>query len=263
MIKEKIFVRGFPNMMRLLLFFFTVSLHTGCGIKKSASLPVFSHNPFHREFPRLSESQIDSLSKLYGDGKTFINEYLEPTLIALSHYPELKDVQIEFRYSKEKTTMAARPIPITVLGKHRYQILINNQADFEGILLSDVPFNAQIGIIAHELSHIADYHSHNLWGILGVSFRYFDRHRKPLFEKEIDMHTVLRGLGWQLYDWAMFSMYGSNRATEEYKMFKRATYMKPEEIEQMILHLSRYSSGLPSTPNIQTAYPNFTSHPPN
>ena len=119
--------------------------------------------------------------------------------------------------------------------------MINNQSDFKGIILRDVPFNAQIGIIAHELSHIIDYESRNFWGILGITFRFLDKKRKPLFEKEIDRITIERGLGWQLYDWAMFSMYESDKATEDYKAFKKKNYMTPEEIEYLISCYCKYS----------------------
>lgn len=198
-------------------------------------------NKIVRVFNHLTETEMDSLLQLYGNNKTFVEEFLEPTLIALSYFPELKDVHLIFRYSSEATTMAARPVPITVLGNTKYQILINNQTDFQGVSLCDVPFNAQIGVIAHELSHIADYESHNFWGISGIMFRYLDCKRKPLFEKEIDKATIERGLGWQLYDWAVYSMYDNDKSSEDYKSFKRKTYMNPEEIEQWIQFYSNYS----------------------
>lgn len=223
------------------LYILILLLIYSCGVKRGAYLHLPANNLVLREIPHLAERQIDSLSGIYCNKKIFVDEYLEPILIALSYFPELKDIPITFKYSKEATTMAARPIPITVFGKTRYQILINNQPDFKGILLSDVPFNAQIGIIAHELSHIIDYESRNFWGIVGITFRFLDNKRKPLFEKEIDRATIERGLGWQLYDWAMFSMYESDKATEEYKTFKRETYMTPEEIKYLISCYSKYS----------------------
>lgn len=188
----------------------------------------------------MSECQIDSLRSIYGDNKVFAEDFLEATLIALSHYPELKNTRIVFKLSAESTTMAARPIPLSLFGKTKYAVLINNKKDFDGILLKDVPFNAQIGVIGHELAHIADYQNKNLWGIMSVLFRFTDGRRKPLFEKEIDRATIERGLGWQLYDWAVFSMYTNPYASEEYKEFKKKTYMQPDEIEKTIKFFSKY-----------------------
>lgn len=168
-----------------------------CGVRYSASMATLNHSvPLYREYPRLTSSEIDSLNAIFSPSVTICEEYLEPTLIALSYYPDLVGVDIEFKLSREKTTMAARPKPRTlfVKSRRRYLILINGDDDFEGVHLYDVPFNAQIGVIAHELAHIADYERRNLFGVLGVLFRYADKGRKSLFEREIDRATVERGL---------------------------------------------------------------------
>lgn len=223
------------------LFFLCLTL-SSCGVRRRATLPQFvAHNRVCRFHPHLTEQQKDSLLQVYGENKVFIEEFLEPTLIALSYYPELKTTRITFRYSKEKTTMAARPVPLSLLAKARYLVLVNNVENFKGIHLSDVPFNAQIGVIGHELAHIVDYQNKNLGGVLSILFRYADKARKPLFEKEIDRATVERGLGWQLYDWAVYAMYTNPYATPEYKEFKKKHYMQPEEIEALIMFLAKYA----------------------
>jgi len=59
-----------------------------------------------------------------------------------------------------------------------YVININNKSEFEGILLKNVPFNAQIGIIGHEIGHIVDYENRNFWGIIGRAIDYRVRYKK-------------------------------------------------------------------------------------
>ena len=223
--------------MFLFIILFTLA---GCGISRHATLPQISGQPVVREFERLSGSQVDSLKEIYGNNKIFVDEYIEPALIALSYYPELKDVEIEFKYSAEATTMAARPVPLSLFSDRKYIVLINDKKNFEGILLEDVPFNAQIGIIGHELAHIADYNNHNFLGVLGIYLRYSDNKRQPLFEKEIDRATIERGLGWQLYDWATYSMLANNRLSDNYREFKHKTYMQPDRIKQVIIFISKY-----------------------
>lgn len=222
---------------------------SGCGISRHATLPQIPMQPVVREFQQPARSQVDSLMRIYGNNKIFADEFIEPALIALSYYPELKDVHIEFKYTREATTMAARPDPFSLFSERKYRILINNQKNFEGILLEDVPFNAQIGIIGHELAHIVDYHNHNLWGIVGITFRYLDNNRRALFEKEIDKATIERGLGWQLYDWAAHSILSSNSSSDNYRRFKQETYMHPERIKQVISYVSKYGGVSSSDPH--------------
>ncbi len=172
----------------------------------------------------------DSLFKLYGNNK-YIQKKIElSTLIALSFYPELKDNNIDFIYENIKTTMATRPSPLSVFKQNRdYTIYIDNDPEGEGILIDDVPFNAQIGIIGHELAHIADYESKSGGQIIGIGLRYLHQPMRASFEKEIDIITIRKGLGWQLHDWSKYVLYESN-ASKEYKEYKQRTYLTPQEI---------------------------------
>lgn len=234
-------------MKRLFIALLLSITTTSCGVRYSASLPIVnSVAPLYREHPELTHSQRDSLYTIFSESVIFYDEFLDQSLIALSYYPDLVGVKIEFKASNEKTTMAARPKPRTLFSKRRrrYLILINNgERDFDGVKLHDVPFNAQIGVIGHELAHIADYEKHNMFGVMGILFRYADRGRKPLFENEIDRATVERGLGWQLYDWATFSL-ENPYSTDEFKEFKRKHYLSPEQIEELIKFYSKYSKSL-------------------
>jgi|SRR6056297_323047 len=239
--------RRYKRLLFLSILILTLS---GCGISRHATLPQISTQPVVREFEQPAGARTDSLMEKYGNNKIFADEFIAPALIALSYYPELKDVHIEFKYSREATTMAARPAPFSLLfSERKYLILINDRSDFEGILLEDVPFNAQIGIIGHELAHIADYQNHNLWGIAGIYFRYLDYNRRALFEKEIDKATIARGLGWQLYDWATYSILTNNGSSDDYRKFKQETYMHPERIEQVISYISKYGATGSSIPH--------------
>jgi len=238
--ENKIYIyRKTKAFLFLAVLIFTLS---GCGIRPHATLPQISNQSVVRKFERLNRHQVDSLMEIYGKNKIFVDEFIEPALIALSYYPELKDVKIKFKYSKEATTMAARPVPFSLFSERRYVVLINNRKNFKGILLENVPFNAQIGVIGHELAHIVDYNNYNLWGLLRIYFRYSDYKRKPLYEKEIDKATIERGLGWQLYDWATYSMFADDYASDDYKLFKRNTYMHTDRIEQIISFMSKYGN---------------------
>jgi len=127
--------------------------------------------------------------------------------------------------------------------KYKYVITININDNFEGILIKDIPFNAQIGLIGHEIAHIADYEHQSFWGLLGRAFDYIGDKSKQKFEKYIDSVTVEHGLGWQLYDWSDYAI-NKSKATEKYKNFKRKIYMQPDEIYEYMQKLKIYDNSL-------------------
>ena len=124
--------------------------------------------------------------------------------------------------------------------KRAYDIFINNDINFEGILLDDVPFNAQIGVIGHEVAHIVDYEGRNILGIIQVGLNYLNDNRKRTYENRIDRMTIQRVLGWQLKDWAQYSMFDSPKASEDYKAFKRKIYLNPQQIIEEMQIFSCY-----------------------
>jgi len=157
--------------------------------------------------------------------------------IALSYYPELVDSKIKFKFKKINTTLNARPTLVSLLFSKRedriYIIRINNLEKDSVINISEVPFNAKIGLFAHEFSHFSDYAKKSMFGVMGRGISYTSKKSKAIFEKEIDLKTIQRGLGWQLYDWSNFVLYDST-ADIKYKEFKKEVYMTPEAILEVI-----------------------------
>ncbi len=86
----------------ILSFSVILFMFSSCGVSRYATLPQIPEQPLVRHFERPSRSQVDSLKALYGNNKKFADEFIEPAIIALSYFPELKDVNIEFKYSKER-----------------------------------------------------------------------------------------------------------------------------------------------------------------
>ncbi len=192
--------------------------------------------------PRVFQQAIyrDSLWKYmarYGKNKRFIEALELQTLIALSYYPELVGVHIRFKLMNIKTTMQARPTTTSILNaskKRVYIIFIDKKiVNRRGVNILSAPFNAQIGIIGHELAHISDYESCSNIGILKFGFDYLDKKKKKNIEHYTDLITVAHGLGWQLYDWASF-VFDDSGADEKYLKFKAKYYLKPEDIKKAI-----------------------------
>ena len=187
------------------------------------------------------KNKISELDSLHGNNKSFLPKYKLQCLIALSFYPELKSVNIDFTFKNINTTMQCQPVLSTLLKNDRsYIIHINNKTSFNGLLIDDIPFNAQIGLIGHELAHVIDYEKGNKNHIISRGFDYLSENTKKKFEYFIDSLTINHGLGWQLYDWSNYSL-NNNKSSEKYKSFKRKIYMTPAIILEQIQKNSIYN----------------------
>jgi len=203
------------------------------------SIILFSQNyEIKREIDTsFFKNKINILEKEFGKNKTFIEKYKLQSLIALSKYPELKNISITFKYHKLKTSLACRPKNSFIFrkkSKRKYNIFINNKSEkLNGILLKDVPFNAQVGVIAHEIAHIIDYSKKSNLKVIATGFNYLSVKKREKLEKATDSIAISRGFGWQIYDWIHFILNKPN-ISEEYKNYKKQVYLEPKEIIEII-----------------------------
>ena len=188
------------------------------------------------------KNKIWGMDSIFGVKKFIIPKYRLQILIALSFYPELKDVQIDFAYKNINTTMQCQPTINSLLknSKMEYIIYINNNKEFSGVLIDDVPFNAQIGLIGHEIAHVIDFEKGNRQDVISRGFDYLNESSKKEYEFFVDSLTIAYGLGWQLYDWSYFSL-NNSKSSQEYKNFKKRVYMTPELILEQIKREKIYS----------------------
>lgn len=180
-------------------------------------------------------SKSDSLEIIYGYNKEIPNSLKPYILTALSYFPDLDSIHIVFKESEIKTTLNVKPALLSLIFQNRhnrkYVIKINTNKYHGNVMVSNVPFNASIGLFGHEFCHIADYKNRGFFKMIKRAICYITK--KSNYEKEIDLMTIERGLGWQLYDWSFFVLYKSD-ASEKYKAFKRKTYLTPEEIKNLL-----------------------------
>jgi hypothetical protein len=189
------------------------------------------------------QQHYDSLKHNFGQHKKLINEFELQSLIALSYYPELKNVPITFCFYNIRTTAEVRPEYFSAFknSNRKYVVYISKNVHTEGVLLKDVSFNAQIGVIGHELAHILDYEGRTVSSLFGLAFNYLVIKNHAKYERSIDELAIKRGLGWQELEFADFMQNRSN-ATEKYKHFKQINYMSSSEIEAEIAKMKLYSS---------------------
>lgn len=156
---------------------------------------------------------LDSLKAVIGVNKGLPKGFEIAAAIAYSAFPELKDVSIEMILTPDGAPMEATPVIkslFSLTGGRKYQILLNDAENthFDPILLRSLPFDAQVGILAHELGHIVYYEDLNIfafakWGLMYlISDDFVATH-----ERSTDLMPIYHGLGNQIYQYAYFVRY--------------------------------------------------------
>jgi len=148
-----------------------------------------------RQYPSLEE-----LKSGYGSNKDIPVKYEEIILKALSHYPELQNVRINFSLKSD------HPEPyesFPALGfKKCYTIILLEEAEdpVDKVLFKNLPEEAQLGILGHLLAHIIQYEKKGLVSVFKITKGSSERK----VEREADVITIEHGLGFELYTFACY-----------------------------------------------------------
>ncbi len=165
----------------------------------------------------------------------------EEARIALSHYPDLADTPITFKFKKDikKSTMLAQPIFWSLFksrGKREYVVLISEKIKISGkeFLTKDVPKNIMIGWLGHELGHIMDYQDRSSLNLIwfGTKYTFSGSYLKEA-ERAADTHAVFHGMGSYIVETKNFIL-DNAEIQEKYKARIRKFYLSPEEIMAMV-----------------------------
>ncbi len=156
----------------------------------------------------LSDSQFQELKTKFGNKKTLPLGFEKQALIALSYFSELKDVEIIFKVKNKITPLASRPSFWAMFrknGKRTYIIIISRKSNsfLTPILLQNLSYNAQIGVLGHELSHISDFNNNKFGEMCRVLFGHLSKKYVNRFEYNTDQICIDHGLGYQLLAWSM------------------------------------------------------------
>ena len=175
------------------------------------------------------------------ENKIVPDEIWRETYVALSHYPELKDTPIEFKFKKKikKSFMQAQPKVATLLKnkkKRSYFVLISERVeiDDEVFEVKNAPSNVLIGWIGHELGHIMDYRERSSMNMLWFGFKYLtSKNYIQEAERVADTYAVNHGLGKYIIATKDFILENTNLA-ESYKSRIKKLYLSQEEIMDLI-----------------------------
>ncbi|MGC4036433.1 MAG: hypothetical protein QM764_10755 [Chitinophagaceae bacterium] len=179
----------------------------------------------------------------YIANKTFPGEFSKPILKALSFFPELQNISIEFVIRKTYTPLSTSPSFSSMIkrkSKRTYIVTISDQSidTLNHLLFKNLSFVEQVGVIGHELSHVVDFDHKNFFqsvrnAIGHLSKRYLDK-----MEYKTDMICIQHGLGKYLEAYSMHvrqSMHvqywrGVDHVFEKNDHIER--YMNPATIEK-------------------------------
>jgi hypothetical protein len=172
------------------------------GLKAQEIVKTFHQNSF-------TNNEITTLKSKFGNHKTFIADYEKQMLIALSYFPELEDTKIKFRLKNRETPLATRPTVVSMFRsakKRTYIITISRKSTnyLNAIVFENLNYNAQIGVLGHELCHVSDYLNKGLGKMFNVVFiEIFSKKAVDKFEFNTDLNCINHGLGYQLLDWSI------------------------------------------------------------
>lgn len=184
--------------------------------------------------------------------KKLVKEYEMQIKGALLYYPELHDAKITFRVKKIKSPLMARPTIWAIFrkpSKRHYYITVSSKTNekLEPILLKNLSYNAQVGVLGHELSHIADFHSQKSGYFYKLLFWQLNSKKIDKMENETDQRCIDHGLGFQLLDWSqevrdklkMNQWNGTNEANKNEKV-ERERYYSPATIKTIMSTMEIY-----------------------
>ena len=188
------------------------------------------------------EYDLDSLKAIIGDNKGLPEGFAAAAAIAYSAYPQLKDVNIDMILTQEGAPMESSFNIWSLFGPRKsrqYRILLNDAQNtfFDPILLRALPFDAQVGILAHELGHVVYYHKLNLFQIGKWGLRYLRSDEfAATHERTTDLMPVYHGLGSQIYQYAHYVRNDPSCKSfyEAEKGFMDKYYMTDRELSELI-----------------------------
>ncbi|MAG86276.1 MAG: hypothetical protein CMP12_10440 [Zunongwangia sp.] len=169
------------------------------------------------------------------------DEIWREAYIALSHYPELKDTPITFKFKKniKKSFMQAQPSFSGIFKnrkKRAYFIFINEEIKIEDevFTVTSAPSEVIIGWIGHELGHVMDYRNRSGINLFWFGVRYLTSHNYIReAERAADTYAVNHGLGDYIIATKDFILNQSN-LSENYKNRIKKLYLSQEEIVELV-----------------------------
>ena len=241
--------RSRPVHWRVLLSILIYSVFLAAPLAASGATPGADKRPPVREYREAEQRRrYDALQTEFGRLKELPPGFELQALLALSHFPELKNVHIRFIIADVDIPLSSRPHWASMLRsaeERTYLVVIDSERDGGGdaLLLKNQPFNAQVGILGHELAHTLYYLERGFFGIAGDGICQLSRCRID-FERDTDRRLIAHGLGWQRLDHALFLRreFAASEAEAMTTEGGSGAYMSPAELQQEMQQYPAYAN---------------------
>lgn len=160
----------------------------------------------------------------------------------LKFYPKMEVKDIRVKYVKSKTIADIKPNfgSIFKLPEQRsYTVYFSKQTGttLDSVLLDNLSFNAQLGLIANQVSIIEDMSTGGFFNFLSWYFKHLGRKGRRNIVKEAQLKTLEMGLGHQLlalnreYDERLqISNWLNTKGYANYFKHYRGQLMKPQKV---------------------------------
>jgi hypothetical protein len=172
----------------------------------------------------------------FSTNKKLPEKYRTVILEALSYYPELKNIHIQFVLKKKHPVpYGTTPSVKSVLKPgtpRQYTITLREEAHgpTSHALFKNLPHEAQLGVIGHELGHVVQYESLGTLDLLKTCILFLTMSKRREMERGADIQAIHHNLGKELYAHAVYirSIKGYVEKRKEIDIY----YLKPHEILQ-------------------------------
>ena len=189
----------------------------------------------------------DDTTLQYEVNKKIPGIYRRPILKALSYFPELKEVPVQFILKKKNSTFTTVPTFLSIFqrkGRRTYKIIISKDAGdtLAPLLFQNLAYEAQVGVIGHELSHVADFNSRNFCQSMGMAAGHLSGKYVDKMEYNTDLICIQHGMGPYLLAYSRHirttmkvkNWRGSNLVHRGNGKGRYERYMNPDTIQKLM-----------------------------
>lgn len=172
----------------------------------------------------------------------------------LKFYPKMRVKCIIVKYTTSSTVVDVRPKFGSIFklpGQRTYTIYFSKKTKttLDSALLNNLSFNAQLGMIANQVSVIEDMATGGFFNFMGWYFKHLTRNGRKKIIKEAELKTLEVGLGHQLLAFNKESQeklqinnWLTTRGYANYFKHYRNQAMKPQKVINFMNDLPVYVS---------------------